>query len=91
MINIHQFRNLPDLSVLADPGGRTDTTHGSKRRDLEWPRLPEPLPAASGMLVQPLRTATECQVDRARSRAASSNRAQTLDTEILLGALLMCT
>ena len=30
---------------------------------------PEPLPAASGMLVQPSRAATVCEVDRARKRA----------------------
>src|SRR5580704_9656659 len=41
---------------------------------------PEPLPAASGMLVQPSRTATVCEVDRARKRAASRKRAQTSDT-----------
>src|SRR5208282_6400719 len=39
---------------------------------------PEPLPAASGMLVQPSRTATVCEVDRARKRAASLKRAQNL-------------
>src|ERR1700722_20180813 len=35
---------------------------------------PEPLPAASGMLLQPSRAATVCEVDRARKRAASCNR-----------------
>ena len=40
---------------------------------------PEPLPAASGMLVQPPRAATVCEVDRARKRAASCNRARTSD------------
>src|SRR5580693_5075827 len=40
---------------------------------------PEPLPAASGMLVQPSRAATVCEVDRARKRAASCNRARTSD------------
>ena len=38
------------------------------------------LPAASGMLVQPSQTATVCEVDRARKRAASRKRAQTSDT-----------
>jgi hypothetical protein len=33
------------------------------------------------MLVQPLRTATEYKVDRARKRATSGSRAQTLDTD----------
>ena len=42
-------------------------------------------PAASGMLVQPSRAATVCEVDRARKRAASCNRARTSDTETALG------
>src|SRR5260221_9323602 len=33
------------------------------------------------MLVQPLRTATAYKVDRARKRATSGNRAQTLNTD----------
>jgi len=40
--------------------------------------------AASGILVQPFRAATEFEVDRARKRAASCNRAQTSDTEQIL-------
>src|SRR5258706_12049895 len=36
------------------------------------------------MLVQPPSAATECEVDRARKRAASCNRAQTSDTEQIL-------
>ena len=55
--------------------------HGLKRRFQEWFRPPEPLPVASGMLVLPPRAATVCEVDRARKRAASCNRAQTSDTE----------
>ena len=34
--------------------------------------------------MQPFRAATECEVDRARKRAASCNRAQTSDTEQIL-------
>ena len=37
-----------------------------QRRLKEWFHLPEPLPAASGILVQPLRAATGCEFDRAR-------------------------
>lgn len=39
--------------------------------------------AASGILVQPSRAATECEVDRARQRAASCRRVQTSDTRVL--------
>jgi hypothetical protein len=53
-----------------------------KRRLEEWFRSPEPLPAASGMLVQPSRAATGCEVDRARKRAASGNWAPDLDIEM---------
>lgn len=40
-------------------------------------------PAASGMLVQPLFVATECEVDEARIRAASCRWAQTTESEAI--------
>jgi hypothetical protein len=40
--------------------------HGPKSRSREWSRPPEPPPAASGILVQSLHAATECEVDLAR-------------------------
>src|SRR3954467_4233912 len=42
---------------------------------------PEPRPPQAGYWCQPPCAATECEVDRARKRAASCNRAQTSDTE----------
>src|SRR5271165_7643688 len=74
-----------NLAAMADPGGRTDSSHGLKCRSTEWFRPPEPLPAASGILVQPSCAATVCEVDRARKRAASCKRARTSDTETAFG------
>lgn len=40
-------------STPADPGGRTDGLHGFNSRSEEWSRPPS-LPAASGIMAQPL-------------------------------------
>ena len=60
------------LSVSADPGGRTKPVRGLKSRYQEWSRPPEPR-RASGILVQPLRAATECEVDLVRKRLDHGN------------------
>jgi hypothetical protein len=42
-------------------------TVGFKCRLKDWSRFPEPVPAASGIMVQPFRTATACELDMGRS------------------------
>ena len=42
-------------------------TVGFKCRLKDWSRIPEPVPAASGIMVQPFRTATACELDMGRS------------------------
>ena len=49
------FQSPRASSALADPGERTEIWPGSKSRRREWSRPPEPLPDASGILVQPTR------------------------------------
>jgi len=46
----------------------------------EWSRLPEPLPAASGILVPLFRAATVYKLDQALETSRVSHRALTTDT-----------
>ena len=55
-------------SVSADRGGRIDGAYGLNSRQQEWSRPPESPPAASGILVQSLRAAAECEFDLVRKR-----------------------
>lgn len=54
--------------------------HGFNSRFAEWSRPPEPLPAGSGIVVQPPERRPDVRLYRLGYRAGISNRAQTLDT-----------
>jgi hypothetical protein len=50
-------------------------TVGFKCRLKDWSRFPEPVPAASGIMVQPFRTATACDgVDTPRRHQCAKVR-----------------
>jgi hypothetical protein len=76
------FQSPRASSALADPGERTEIWPGSKSRRREWSRPPEPLPDASGILVQPTRERRpDVSLKRHRKRAGSCKRAQILDSK----------
>ena len=49
---------------------------GFKCRLKDWSRFPEPVPAASGIMVQPFRTATACELDMGRTSIRVMQRAK---------------
>ena len=63
----HRKLNLPQArSASADPGGRTDGSHGFKRRNEEWPRPLEPSRRKRHFLCICLCATTECEFYLAR-------------------------
>ena len=67
-----------DPTVSADPGGRTEPVRGLKSRYQEGSRPPGVCPPWQAGYWQPLRAATECEVDLVRKTTRSWKRAQTL-------------
>src|SRR3954464_11963531 len=77
---------LPPISRgLISPGGSRWTNRSrrwlGKSRCGEWSRPPEPSPDASGMLVQLLRAATECEFDLVPEPGQVMQRARTSDAK----------